>query len=171
MRKLLAILGLLAGFAIPSFAQTAAPPAATTPAPAIQNVYAAGVSWNQSASPAIAGTALYAHAVDSSGTFAFTAIDVLPTSVKPFTVTTNVGVGVAQKLFSIGKVPILCPTTAGVSWSGTNTGWAWSTGALASVKLGKSNWHLFPMVRVARSNVSSGSGVQPIVGVALGWAQ
>lgn len=161
--KVVAILALL--FAMPAFAQTA-------PAPQIQNVYAAGVSWNQSATPAVAGTALYAHALDSSGTYAFTAIDILPTSTKPFTVTTNIGVGVAQKIFSIGKIPIFVPTTAGVSWSGTNTGWAWSTGGLASIKLGKkSSWHMFPMFRVARSNVSSGSGVQPIIGIAFGWGQ
>lgn len=145
--------------------------AQTAPPPQIQNIYAGGVSWNQSATPAIAGTALYAHAVDSSGTYAFTAVDVLPTSTKPFTVTTNIGAGIAQKIFTIGKVPIFIPTTAGVSWSGTNTGWAWSTGALASIKLGKKNWHFFPMFRVARSNVSSGSGVQPIIGVAFGWGQ
>lgn len=166
MRKLLAVLGLLVGLALPAFAQTA-----RAPAPQIQSVYAAGISWNQSATPAIAGTALYARAVDSSGTFAFTAIDVLPTWAKPFTVTTNIGVGVAQKVFSIGKVPVFIPTTAGVSWTGTNTGWAWSTGGLASIKLGKSHWHLFPMFRVARSSVSNGSGVQPIIGLAFGWAQ
>lgn len=137
----------------------------------VKNIYAAGVSWNQSATPAVAGTALYARAVDNSGTYAFTAVDILPNSVKPFTVTTNASAGVAQKVFSIGKVPIFVPTTAGISWSGSNTGWAWSTGALASIKLGKSNWHMFPMIRVAKSNVSGGSGVQPIVGVAFGWGQ
>lgn len=163
--KILTLSAVLALAGSPAWAQT-------SPAPQVQNIYAGGVSWNQSATPAVAGTALYAHAVDSSGTYAFTAVDVLPTSVKPFTVTTNVGVGIAQKLFSIGKVPIFVPTTAGVSWSGTNTGWAWSTGALASIKLGaKKNWRFFPMFRVARSNVSSGSGVQPIIGVAFGWGQ
>lgn len=143
-----------------------------TPAPQVSNVYAGGVSWNSTATPAVAGTVIYAHAVDTSGTFAFTAIDAIPTSTKPFTVTTNVGVGVAQRVFSIGKIPIYIPTTAGISWSGSNTGWAWSTGGLASIKLGKkSSWHIFPMVRVARSNVSGGSGFQPIVGVAFGWAK
>lgn len=157
----------LAVLALSLTALCQAPP----PAPQIQNVYAAGVSWNQSAVPAVAGTALYAHAVDSVGTYAFTAVDVLPTSLKPFTVTTNVGAGIAQKVFSIGKIPVFIPTTAGISWSGSNTGWVWSTGGLASIKLGKSNWRMFPMVRVAKSNVSSGSGVQPIIGIAFGWGQ
>lgn len=151
---------------------SAAAAAAQAPAPQVSNVYAGGVSWNSTATPAVAGTVIYAHAVDASGTFAFTAIDAIPTSTKPFTVTTNVGVGVAQHVFSIGKIPIYIPTTAGISWSGSNTGWAWSTGGLASIKLGKkTSWHIFPMVRVVRSNVSSGSGFQPIVGVAFGWAK
>lgn len=146
-------------------------PAKAQTTPPLQNVYAAGVSWNQSATPAVAGTALYAHAAGSSGTYVFTAIDVLPTSSKPFTVTTNIGAGIAQKLFSVGKIPVFVPTTAGVSWTGSNTGWQWTTGALVSIKLGKkTNWYAFPMVRVAKSNVS-GSGYQPIIGLAFGWGQ
>jgi len=193
MRRLLAVLGLIIGLASPSFAQSEPPPAnppgmpadgvtqasakaaaATVAAPAapLSNIYAAGLSYNSAAHPAIAGTALYAKLIaDGSGTYAFTAIDVLPTSARPFTVTTNVSAGIAQKIFTIGKVPIFVPTTAGVSWSGTNTGWAWSTGALASIHVGKGGWHIFPVVRVAHSNVSNGSGVQPIVGVMFGWGQ
>jgi hypothetical protein len=49
-------------------------------------------------------------------------------------------------------------------------GWAWSTGALASVKL-KGNFRLFPMVRIAKSSVSNGTGYQPIIGVLFGWGQ
>lgn len=157
IRKIAVFLFLFFGFIFQAAAQTPA------------NVYAAGVSWNQSATPAVAGTALYAHAVDSNGTYAFTAIDVLPTSSKPFTVTTNTTVGVAQKVFSLGKVPIYVPTSAGISWTGSNVGWAWSTGALAVIHIGKGNWHVYSMVRIARSNVSSGSGIQPIIGVAFGW--
>lgn len=162
MKKFMMLFALTVTFAAPAPAQ----------APAPKNVYAAGVSWNQSATPAVAGTALYARAVDAAGTYAFTAVDVLPSSVKPFTVTTNMGVGIAQKVFSIGKIPIYVPTAAGISWNGSNTGWQWSTGALASIRLGKnSNWHVFPMVRFARSNVSNSSGVQPILGIAIGWEQ
>lgn len=151
-----------------AFAQTSAP----SPSPAVSSIYAAGVSYNSGAKPAVAGTALYARLVsDGSGTYAFTAADVLPNSTKPFTVTTNISAGVAQKVFSLGSIPIFVPTSAGVSFNGTNTGWAWSTGAIATIKLGKGNWRIFPMVRVARSNVSNGSGVQPIVGILIGWGQ
>ena len=140
-------------------------------APLPNNVYAAGVSFNSSASPRIAGTALYAKLVnDGSGTYAFTVVDALPSGYKPFTVTTNIGAGVAQKLFAIGKVPIFVPASAGVSFSGSNTGWAWSGGALASIKL-KNNWHVYPNVRVVKSSVSNGTGYQPILGVLFGWGQ
>lgn len=134
------------------------------------NIYAAGVSFNSGASPAVAGTALYARQVSSSGTYVFTVVDALPATVNPFTVTTNVSGGIAQKLFSIGSIPIYVPTSAGVSWNGTNTGWAWSTGGLASIKI-KGNWRAFPNVRVVKSSVSGGSGYQPIVGILFGWGK
>lgn len=134
------------------------------------NIYAGGVSYNTSASPHVAGTALYARLLsDGSGTYAFTVVDALPASVKPFTVTSNFGVGVAQKLFTLGKVPIFAPTSAGISFTGSNTGWAWSTGALASVRI-KNNWHVYPNVRVLKSSVGGG-GYQPIVGLLIGFAQ
>jgi hypothetical protein len=132
------------------------------------NIYAAGVSYNNAGTPAIAGSALYAHALGDSGTYAFTVVDALPTNLRPFTVTSNFGAGVAQKVFSIGKVPIFVPTSAGISFNGTNTGWAWSTGALASIRV-KNNWRIFPTVRIAKSSVSNGTGYQPIVGVLFGW--
>jgi hypothetical protein len=36
-----------------------------------------------------AGTAIYARAVDSSGTYSFTVMDAVPTSTKPLTVSTQ----------------------------------------------------------------------------------
>jgi hypothetical protein len=137
------------------------------------NIYAAGVSFNNAGTPSIAGTGLYARQVsDGSGTYIFTVMDALPTNLKPFTVTSNFGGGIAQKVFTIGKVPIFIPTSAGISFNGTNTGWAWSTGALASIKLGaKSNWRIFPTVRIAKSSVSNGTGYQPVIGILFGWGQ
>lgn len=140
---------------------------AQTPQPV--NVYAAGVSFNSGASPSVAGTALYAHLLsDGSGTYAYSVFDALPTTLKPFTVTNNVGAGIAQKLFSIGNVPIYVPTAAGISWNGSNTGWQWSTGALASIKL-KGNWRIMPNVRLVKSSVSNGDGYRPMFGVLFGW--
>lgn len=157
--KTLALLSVF--LALPLFAQTEQP----------TNLYAAGVSFNNGATPRIAGTGLYARLInDGSGTYAFTAIDALPNTLRPFTVTSNIGVGVAQKLFAVGKVPIYVPGAVGVSWTGANVGWQWNTGALASVKL-KGNWRVMPNVRIVKSSVSNGSGYQPIVGVLFGWGQ
>ena len=159
MKQLFAVVSLVLALAFAAFAQS-------TPA----NIYAGGISFNNSASPSIAGTGLYARQISNSGTYAFTVVDALPTTIKPFVVTTSFSAGVAQKVFTVGKFPIYVPSSAGVSYNGTNTGWAWSTGGMTSIKLKKS-WRIFPCVRVAKSSVSNGSGYQPIVGVLFGWEE
>lgn len=143
---------------------------ALTPANPIQQFYAAGVSYSVNAQPAVAGTALYAHVLNDSGTYAFTAIDAMPATLKPFTVTSNVGIGVAQKVVTVGKVPIYMPTSAGVSWTGVNTGWQWNGGAVAVIPL-KNGYFVMPTVRFLKSSVSSGSGYQPVVGMLFGWGR
>lgn len=149
-------------------AQTATIP--PVPAANIANLYAAGVSYNGSANPQVAGTALYAHLLADTGTYAFTAVDALPESTKPFTVNTGIGVGIAQKVATIGKVPIYVPTAAGISFNGANTGWQWNLGALAAIKL-KGDYYLMPTVRMVKSSVSNGSGYQPIIGLLFGWGK
>lgn len=159
LKSLLIAACVLLFLSAPSYAQTATP---------LTNIYAAGISFNSSGSPSVAGTGLYARLVTGTGTYAFTVVDALPTSVKPFTVTSNFGAGIAQKIVTIGSVPIFIPSSAGVSFNGTNTGWAWSTGALASIRV-KNNWRIFPNVRIVKSSVSNGAGYQPIIGVLFGW--
>lgn len=161
MKNTLIFALFLTVFAVSAFAQA--------PADAPSNIYAAGVSYNNAASPVIAGTALYAHKVNDLGTFAFSVIDALPTNNRPFTVQTQLSGGIAQKVFSIGKIPIYAPTAAGVSFTGQNTGWAWSTGALASISV-KGKYRIMPGVRVLKSSVGGG-GYQPIVSVLFGFAQ
>lgn len=158
MKTLFALLIL----SVAALAQTAAPPT---------NIYAAGVSYNDFGSPKLAGTALYARLVDASaGTYMFTVYDVLPTKTSPLTVTNNVGGGVAQKLFTLGKVPIYAPISADFSFNGQNTGWAWSGGAMADVKI-KGNWRALPNVRLIKSSVNNNSGYQFIVGVLASWGK
>lgn len=138
--------------------------------PPIRNLYATGVSYNFNAQPNIAGTALYAHYIASPGTYGFTVIDVLPNTVKPFTVTSNIGAGLAQKMFSVGRASLFMPTTAGISWSGSNTGWQWTGGAAVSISI-KSNFYLIPTARFLKSSISDGSGYQPIFGVEFGFGK
>lgn len=162
MKQFFLIVSVILALALAGFAQSGP-----------TNLYAAGVSFNNAGSPAIAGTGLYARALsDGSGTYMFTVVDAIPTQLKPFTVTSNFGGGIAQRVVTLGKIPIFVPTSAGISYNGSNTGWAWSTGALASIRLSsKSNWRIFPTVRIAKSSVSNGTGYQPIVGILFGWGQ
>lgn len=161
----LLLLAVLAPMSV--HAQAAADPAAGD----VQNLYAGGLSYSVGGSPALAGTGLYAHLLTDSGTYAFTAIDALPNTLKPFVVTTNVGAGIAQRVFTLGgKYPVFVPTAAGISWSGNNTGWQWNGGGLVSIHL-KGQYYLMPSIRFLKSSVSNGTGYQPIVGVLFGWGQ
>jgi hypothetical protein len=137
----------------------------------LANLYGGGVSYNNAGNPSVAGTALWAHLVaDGSKTYAFGVLDALPTSVKPFTVTTNISGGIAQKVFTLGKIDFYVPTSAGVSFQGSNTGWAWTAGGMAVFKI-KGNFYAMPAVRVAKSSVSNGTGYQLIPGFYLGWGK
>src|SRR6185437_9544556 len=100
-------------------------------------------------------TALYAHALSNTGTYAFSAVDALPNTIKPFTVSTNVGAGIAQRVATISGIDVYVPTAAGISWCGANTGWQWNAGALASVHV-RGNYYVMPSVRFLKSSVSGG---------------
>lgn len=128
---------------------------------------AAGLSVNPRASSAIAGTGLFARHL-SRDAFAFTTLDALPD--KRGGIETNFSVGVAEKVFEFRSIPVFVPAEIGLSYEGSHEGWDWSTGVLLAVKAGK-HLYVFPTVRVEKSNVSEGTGVQPIIGVLFGWGQ
>lgn len=132
------------------------------------NLIAGGITVNPGASPQIAGTAIYAHTTNALGTYAFTVFDALPMSTKPFVVDTAMGAGIAPKAFTFGTVDIFIPTSAGVSYTGNNTGWAWTTGGLASIPIGKTAWRIMPNVRVLKSSVGS-NAYQLMGGILIGW--
>jgi hypothetical protein len=134
------------------------------------NIAAVGVSVNPGATPAVAGTGLWARLVSGQGTYAFTVVDALPASVKPFTVTTNISVGIAQKIYTTKGVDLIVPTAAGISWTGANVGWAWSGGGMAAFKVGQAR--ILPNVRFLKSSVAgAGAGYSVIVGClfGIGW--
>ena len=131
------------------------------------NFAAAGVSYNPGGSPSVAGTALYARLITGSGTWAFTVIDALPQSVKPFSVSTAISAGISQKLATISGIDVYVPTSAGVSYTGKNTGWQWSSGGMAAIKL-HGAWRILPNVRFLKSSVSNGSDYQVIAGIMFG---
>jgi hypothetical protein len=141
----------------------------------VNNLYVAGISVNPSAVPKVAGTALYAHQVNDGGTYAFTVFDALPVDGKAGTVTTNVGIGVAQKLVTVAGHDVYVPTSAGVQWTGQNMGWQWSTGAGATFKLRAASdgaWYLMPTIRVLKGSVSGpDASYQLVPGLMVGWGK
>lgn len=142
----------------------------TLHAQTVTNFYAAGATYNVNASPSVAGTVLYAKKLADSNTYAFTALDMVPNTVKPYTVTTNMGVGVAQKLTTIGKVDIFTPLAAGISTSGPNLGWQYNFGIMPTIRI-KGPYYIAPTVRFNKSSVSNGTGVQPLIGILFGFGQ
>ena len=150
------------------FGQTLPPPA-TDPV----NLYAVGGSWNQSASSVTsqqyAATVMYARSQTERGTYAFTALDLVPTSVAPITLTTQTSVGIAQRVLAVGGWNIYATAASGPSWTGTNTGWAWIAGGMASKAIGTKGWRIMPNIRTIKSSVNGNSGVQLIIGVMAGY--
>ena len=157
---------LVFGISSDAHAQTAPPVAANLPS----NVYSAGLSYNVGGSPSIAGTAMYSHLLADGGTYGFTVIDFLPNTQPKFVVTTNVGAGVAQKVATIANIPVYASASAGLTVTGSNTGWNWSSGGTAVFSY-KDNYKIMPNVRFVKTSVSGGTGYQPIVGVMFGWGQ
>ena len=146
---------------------------AAPPAPAIaQNFAAAGISFAPGASPAIAGTALYSRLISAtSRTYSFTLLDAVPTTTKPYSVSTQTATGIAQRLFTMPlfrkRVDIYATGAAGPSWAGSNTGWAWNAGGLASIPIGANR--IMPNLRVNKSSVNNHSDYQLMGGVLYGW--
>ena len=160
---------------LPPVAQAQAlPPAPTPNLPT--NMYAFGLSYNNGAKPSIAGTASYSRLVSASlGTYAFTILDILPVSFSPSVVTTNLGVGVAQKVLTINGVNFFIPVSTGLTVTGPNTGWNWTGGGLADYNVKKAgvptNWHIQPNVRFVRASVNNVAQYQLIFGGQLAWGQ
>lgn len=154
--KILAIALLLASAC---FAQTAEEPL---------NFGAAGVSYSPGADPAIAGTAAYARRLGAN-TFSFTLMDAIPMREVPNAIATQVGTGIIQRVATIGKVDVYLPVAAGISWSGTNSRWSWTGGAMAAFRIPKLNVYAYPTVRWSLIDVAPGvSGYQPTYGILFG---
>lgn len=141
---------------------------AQTVSQSVSNLYTAGLSYNASADQKFAGTAMYSHQLNNAGTYAFTLIDALPGANK--TVTTNIGIGVAQKVATIAGHDVFAPTSAGISFSGVATGWAYTGGLAVPVQYKSTGWYVMPSVRFLKSSIS-GAGYQVIPGVQFGFGK
>jgi hypothetical protein len=162
MRNIILTLSLLVITAVAAFGQTDQ-----------TNVYGFGIAWDQSASnitsQQYAVTAMYARAQTEKGTYAFTALDIVPTSVKPVTVTTQTSVGVAQRVLTLNGWNFYATGATGPSWSGTNAGWAWIMGGMATHSIGKTGWKVMPNIRTIKSSINNNSGYQLIFGCMFGF--
>ena len=121
-----------------------------------------GIGYNSQ----VTGIGLYAKNI-TGNTYSFSVLDVIPTTYKPVVVSTQISTGVAQRVFSLKGVDFFIPTSAGITYTGVNTGWNWNTGGLVSIPVGKTNWRIFPNVRVSKSSIVD--GYQLYGGILLGW--
>lgn len=134
---------------------------------------AAGVAYNQYASPQINGIAVYAHKIggDDHAVYSFTSISFISTSSKPYRVSTVTETGVAPLVRTIGRISVYGIATGGVATSavpdGTNVAAAFSGGGLAQITIG-SGWTVGPYVRVLKA---TDADRQVAVGLLIGWGK
>lgn len=163
-----------------ALAQTATtPPATTTPVAAnpnslapLSNFYGGGLSYINGGNPALSGTLIYAHpASTSTGTYLVTIVDVIPVATKPFTVNTNIGAGVAQRVATIASHDIYGITSLSLSEDSTNVGYSFTAGGGMPFKLKTSNWYAMPILRVYKSSITGSQGFMPQLGVVFAWGE
>lgn len=142
--------------------------AASDPSALSGTFYAGGLSYGPSG---LAATGLGAKSL-ADGTYAFGVLDAVPQTIKPLTITTNFGGGIAQKLpIGYKSVTFWVPSSAGVSWAGHDVGWQWSTGGMAHIPVGKAGLSINPTVRVLKSSVNNNSGYQVIGSLLIGFGK
>jgi len=107
----------------------------------------------------VAGTGLYGRLVDAKGTYAVAVMDVVPTTAKPYTVTTNPSAGVAQRFYSHNNLKVFATPAAGLSYTGNNTGYSYALGGMVTYDLSP-NYALGFGGRLFKSSISN-SGYQP----------
>lgn len=183
MKKLLPLIFLISALIGAASAQSL--PNAPIPVPTKtktslpNNIYGLGVTGNPNGSPHELLTAMYGRRVDTKGTYAITVFDVVPavtqvptTTTDPttgvtttttkavYTVTTNVSAGVAQLFYQNSAFKVFFTPSAGLSYTGTNTGYSYALGGLI-VHDFSPNYAIGIGGRAFRSNVSGVTGYQP----------
>ena len=149
------------------------------PAPQLKDIYGAGLAY--SGTTHVAGSAFEAHLL-TGNTYTFTDFIAVPstqtvkttdsatgavTASKSLGVSTNIGVGVAQKLVDFGKFPIYTTGTGGISWTGSDTSWQFNYGATSAIHL-KGDYYLFPWVGGLSSPTVGGTKIEGGIDFAFG---
>lgn len=146
----------------------------------LTDLYGAGGAYSPNATPVGSAIAFEAHKLNASGTWSFTeflAVPQLPSKTAagtptPFTMSSNVGTGVAQKFADFGAIPIYTTGTAGISWTGQDTSWQLNYGFMPVIPLkGKmAGWYVLPFVQ-GMSGGSTIGGTRFEVGFAMAWGR
>lgn len=124
------------------------------------NIYAFGATINPNGSPIVSGTGMYGRLTDGAkGTYAIGVLDVVSTTAKPYTVTTNPSAGIAQQFIDKGNLKVFVTPSAGLSYTGANTGYSYALGGMVTYDLSP-NYAIGFGGRLFRSNISN-SGYQP----------
>ena len=133
-----------------------------------ENFAAMGASWNQYASPGIAGSLLYAKRLgDSDDTYSFSYVDLISKSQEQFSAATSITTGVAKKLLKFGKARVYGTTGVGLLAGGENIGYSWTAGGALAIPLGK-GFQVLPNVRVIKSSLTD---FHAIYGLMLGFGK
>jgi hypothetical protein len=130
------------------------------------NVFVAGVAWNQYAAPQISGNLTYAHRI-GEGLYNFNLVDVTSRQTHPFSAAVSIAPGLAKKFMTINGIKIYELAAAGIMTGDNRIGFAWSTGGAAIIPLGKQIW-LMPSVRVLKASMID---FQSIYGIAIGFGK
>jgi len=133
-----------------------------------ENFVAAGASWNQYASPQIAGSLLYAKRLGADdSTYSFNYVDLISKNTEQFSTATSITAGIAQKLLVLGKAKVYGTTGVGIMAGGENIGYSWTAGGAVAIPLGK-GFQVLPNVRVIKSSLTD---FQAIYGLMIGWGK
>lgn len=171
MKRILLMTLLLCFAAVTCLGQTPVQP---------NDIYGAGAAFAPGTGQPYAATAFEAHNI-SGNSYTFTDFILVPTKVTNSvtnpdgTVTTktnivfskNIGVGVAQKLFDMGKYPLFTTGTAGPSWTGSDTTWQFQYGVTVPIRIKKSNFFIMPVV----TGNSSPNGTQAMYQICIAYGK
>ena len=133
-------------------------------------LYGVGMAGSPYATPPVAGMGLFAKQITGT-TYSATLFQVIPNNQQKFTVTSNVGTGIAQQLFVIPgtKYAVYGMATGGISWQSSNVGLSFNGAATVPLRYKKSNWYALPFVGWNKSAVANGTGYQLTAGTIVSW--
>ena len=130
---------------------------------------AAGMAWNEAASPQLNGWATYARLI-GKGVYSLSTYDISPVKIEGSTIPSlqaQLRTGIAIYMRQFGRLSIYGLGDAGIATTGDTTGGSFGGGGLGIVTLGK-GWCVFVPIRLMRNNVT---GTQVVYELGVGWGK